>query len=60
MSSLVVSAFPAYAGMIRPQHARLVVERGIPRIRGDDPDGGLTVSDLYFAFPAYAGMIQHH
>ena len=35
------SVFPAYVGMSPPQATRPVQEKGVPRIRGDEPLGAL-------------------
>ena len=51
--------FPAYAGMIPMANVIAKNRKGVPRIRGDDPQSAQMGTDLTLVFPAYAGMIPH-
>ena len=51
------NVFPAYAGMIPPKKTAYNAYKGVPRIRGDDPQRRAGRAVRRLVFPAYAGMI---
>ena len=56
-------AFPAHAGMNRPQAAALRAGVRVPRACGDEPTVGEQTAEYIDAFPAHAGMNRgsvHH